>query len=149
MRNQKHGGLMMLLLMKMFRSNPCLAKLSSCIDLVFVNKLDLVVCSGVHSTLHPNCHHQTTYFKLNLFIKYPPSYMNVRYRIIKMLILIQSKYHLTKSTGIHYSKIKMSMNKLQYLIISYWIFSETFGPNDILTFDDRNPSWITENGHLG
>ena len=128
MRNQKHGGLMILLLMKMFRSKPCLAKLSSCIDLVFVNKLDLVVCSGVHLTLHPNCHHQTTYFKLNLFIKYPPSYMNVRYRIIKMLILIQSKYHLTKSTGIHYSKIQMSMNKLQYLIISYWIiFSETLG----------------------
>ena len=27
--------------------------------------------SGVHSSLHPNCHHQITYAKFNLKIHYP------------------------------------------------------------------------------
>ena len=30
--------------------------------------------SGVHSSLHPNCHHQITYVKFNLKIHYPHPY---------------------------------------------------------------------------
>ena len=30
--------------------------------------------SGVHSSLHPNCHHQTVFAKINLKIYYPPPY---------------------------------------------------------------------------
>ena len=30
--------------------------------------------SGVHTSLHPNCHHQEVYAKLNLKITYPPLY---------------------------------------------------------------------------
>ena len=30
--------------------------------------------SGVHSFLHPNCHHQTVFAKINLKINYPPPY---------------------------------------------------------------------------
>ena len=30
--------------------------------------------SGVHASLHPNCHHQIVYAKLNLKIEYPPLY---------------------------------------------------------------------------
>ena len=33
---------------------------SSCIDLIFTSQPNLVMKSGVHSSLHPNCHHQTT-----------------------------------------------------------------------------------------
>ena len=38
----------------------------SCIDLIFTDQPNFVVGSGVHSTLHENCHHQITYCKLNL-----------------------------------------------------------------------------------
>ena len=31
---------------------------SSCIDLIFTNQPNLSVNSGVHASLHPNCHHQ-------------------------------------------------------------------------------------------
>ena len=31
---------------------------SSCIDLIFTSQLNIVVESGVHPSLHPNCHHQ-------------------------------------------------------------------------------------------
>ena len=46
----------------------------SCIDLISTSQTNLVMESGVHSSLHPNCHHQITYAKFNLKIYYPPPY---------------------------------------------------------------------------
>ena len=91
MRSQKHGGPMILLLMKVFElslslqhmyglhqlmSDPThiLPNSSSFIDLIFTDQPNLVVDSGVHPSLHPNCHYQITYCKFNLFIEYPPPY---------------------------------------------------------------------------
>ena len=45
-----------------------LVESSSCIDLVFTPHQNLEVESGVHSSFHPNCHHQITYAKFNLKI---------------------------------------------------------------------------------
>ena len=47
---------------------------SSCIDLIFTSQPNLVMESGIHSSLHPNCHHQVVFAKLNLSILYPPPY---------------------------------------------------------------------------
>ena len=47
---------------------------SSCIDLIFTDQLNLAVDSGVHPTLHGNCHHQIIFSKFNLMIEYPPPY---------------------------------------------------------------------------
>ena len=47
---------------------------SSCIDLIFVNQPNLVIDSGIHPSLHQNCHHQIIFCKLNLKIEYPPPY---------------------------------------------------------------------------
>ena len=50
---------------------------SSCIDLIFTSQPNLVMNPGVHSFLHPNCHHQIIHAKLNLKIFYPPPYERV------------------------------------------------------------------------
>ena len=47
---------------------------SSFIDLIFTSQPNLVVESGVHPSLYPNCHHQIYFAKLNLMISYPPPY---------------------------------------------------------------------------
>ena len=47
---------------------------SSCIDLIFTNQSNLVTESGVHPSLHPKCHHQIVFAKLNLKVEYPPLY---------------------------------------------------------------------------
>ena len=47
---------------------------SSCIDLIFTTQPNLVVESGVHPSLHPNCHHQIVFAKFNLQIYYPTLY---------------------------------------------------------------------------
>ena len=47
---------------------------SSCTDLIFTSKPNLVLDSGGHSSLHLNCHHQIGYAKYNLKILFfcPP-----------------------------------------------------------------------------
>ena len=42
--------------------------------LVLTSQTNLVMESGVHSSLHPNCHHQVVFAKFNLFLLYPPPY---------------------------------------------------------------------------
>ena len=48
-----------------------LGKSSSCIDLIFTFQPNMVVNSGVHSSLHANCHHQIIFAKLDLKMYYP------------------------------------------------------------------------------
>ena len=50
------------------------ANSSSCIDLIFTSQPNLVMESGVHSSLHPSCHHQIVLAKINLKFCYPPPY---------------------------------------------------------------------------
>ena len=47
---------------------------SSCIDLIFTNQANLVVDSGTHPSLLPNCHHQIIHCKINFQVEYPPPY---------------------------------------------------------------------------
>ena len=47
---------------------------SSCIDLIFTNHPNVVINSGVHPSLHQNCHHQIIFAKINLKVYYPPPY---------------------------------------------------------------------------
>ena len=51
-----------------------LSNSSSCIDLVFTSQPNPVIESGVHSSLHENCHHQLVYAKFNLKVWYSPPY---------------------------------------------------------------------------
>ena len=47
---------------------------SSCIDLIFTSQPNIVLDSRVHSSLHPNSHHQIVFAKFNLKVYYPPPY---------------------------------------------------------------------------
>lgn len=51
-----------------------LQNLSSCIDLLFTNQPNLITNSGVHSSLHPTCHHQVIFANIDLKIQFPPPY---------------------------------------------------------------------------
>ena len=44
---------------------------ASSINLIFANQPNLVTDSGIHPSLHQNCHHQVIFCKLNLKIEYP------------------------------------------------------------------------------
>ena len=161
MRSQKHGGLMILLLMKAFRlsldsdwvhyglhqltSDPThiLPNSSSWIDLIFTDQPNLVTDSEVYSSLHLNCHHQITYCKFNLFIEYPPPYERQ-----------VSDYKHADTSSIKRSLNQVNWNQLfqnknvneQVAILNNIILNifSNFVPNKILTFDDRDPphGWL-------
>ena len=44
------------------------------IDFIFTSESNMVIDSGVHASLHSNCHHQTICAKFDLKIIYPPRY---------------------------------------------------------------------------
>ena len=46
----------------------------SCIDLIFTSQSNMIMDSGVHPSLHSNCHHQTICAKFDLKVFYPPPY---------------------------------------------------------------------------
>ena len=47
---------------------------SGCIGLLYVNQPNLVIDSGIHPSLHQNCHNRVIFCKLNLEIEYLPPY---------------------------------------------------------------------------
>ena len=115
---------------------------SSCIGLIFTEP-NLVAGSGVHLSLHPNCHHQITYYKFNLFIEYLPPYEQQVWHYkhtdtnsIKKL-LNQLHWDLLFQNKKVYEHVAMLNNMLLN------IFSN-FAPNKIITFDYRDPPWMTE-----
>ena len=50
---------------------------SFCINLILTDQPNLSMNSGVHSPLHPNCHHHIVHSRFNLNIYYPPSYQRL------------------------------------------------------------------------
>ena len=47
---------------------------SSCIDLILTDQPNLFIKTGVHQSLHEQCHHQIVYGKLSVFNIAPPPY---------------------------------------------------------------------------
>ena len=114
-----------------------------CIDLIFTDQPNLVVDSGTHSTLNPKCHHQITYCKLNLNIKYPPPYQRLVWdykranvESIKMSIELVNSETLFHSKTVH--KQVSIFNETLMNIFSNFI------PNKYITFNDRDPPWMND-----
>ena len=57
-----------------FRPTHILRNWSSCIELIFTNEPNFVIGTRVHPSLHANFHHQITFLKVKLKMKYPPTY---------------------------------------------------------------------------
>ena len=100
--------------------------------------------SGVHSSLHPDCHHLITHAKFNLKIYYPLQYEQEIWHYGKGNI-----DHIRKATNEfpwEKSFENNSMNEKVNIfnitiknILSNWI------PRETIMCDDRDPPWINKN----
>ena len=81
---------------------------SSNIDPIFTSLPNLIIDSGVHSSLHPNCHYQIVYGKFNLKITYLLLICE-RFGTTKMLILGVFEEELTDLIGQEPFQIRVSM----------------------------------------
>ena len=98
--------------------------------------------TGVHSSLHPKCHHQITYAKFNIKSHYPPPYEREIWHYDQANV-----DHIRKAIDLFPWK-----KTLRYLNMNDMIFlfnktvkNVNYIPHETVTFDDRDPSWINKN----
>ena len=112
---------------------------SSCIDVIFTPQPNLVMNSGVHSSLHPNCHHQIIHAKFNLKIFYPPPYERVvwHYQDANNGLIQRS------ISQFNWERANKGVNK-HILIFNETILNimTNFIPHETKIFNDREPPWI-------
>ena len=116
---------------------------SSCIDLIFTNQPNLVMESGVHSSLHSNCHHHITFAKFNLKIHYPPPYEREvwhyqRANVDQIRQAISEFPWDNRFANISVNEQVQLFTQTLQNIISNSILHET------ITCHNRNPPWIDE-----
>ena len=119
-----------------------LPRSSSCIDLMFTSQPNMVMESGVHSSLHPNCHHQIIFAIFNLKIYYPPPYERVVWHYD------QADTDLIKRAINHFdwanAFLKLNINEQVSLFNTTIInIMNNFVPNETITCDDRDLPWVT------
>ena len=117
---------------------------SSCIDLIFNSQPNLLIESGVHPSLHPNCHHQIVFAKFNLDIVYPPPYEREIWHYQKANIDVIKRAINSFDWDKTFSNIDIDN------MVS--IFNQTivnilcnFIPHETILFDDRDPPWMKKN----
>ena len=110
---------------------------------IFTDQPNLSVNSGVHASLHPNCHHQIVHTSFNLNISYPPPYQRLIWdykkadfeKIRKALDLVNWERLFSKKD------INTQVSILNETILN--VFSN-YVPNKYITIDDKDPVWMNE-----
>ena len=118
------------------------------IDLIFTNQPNLVINSGVHSSLHQYCHHQITIAQINLKSCYPPpykwlvwDYKKANIDAINLAIKSFNWGNAFKGKCIN-SQVELFSKTLPVHFIPNKNISSNFIPNKIKTFKDSDPPWI-------
>ena len=110
---------------------------SSCIDLIFTSQPNLVIESGVHSSLHANFHHQITYVKFNLNVIYPPPYEREvwHYKLANSDCIQRAIINFDWEKAFH----NVDVNK-QVMLLNETVLNiiRNFIPHETVTFDDRD-----------
>ena len=116
---------------------------SSSIDLIFTQQQNLVIESGIHSSLHSNCHHQIVFVKFNLSIFHPLSYEKTfwyyqRTNTVLIRRAIDQSDWLRAISNVNvdekvYFFTKMLLSKIQNFI-----------PHGTFICNDRDPPWINK-----
>ena len=104
---------------------------------------NIIINSGVHPSLHPNCHHQIVYSKINLLIEYPPPYERIVWDYKKANVA-----HLNLAISLFdWEKLFEGRNVNDQARL----FNETlmnifrnYIPNKVLTFNDSDPPWFND-----
>ena len=119
--------------MEQFISDPThiLPNSSICIDLIFTDQPNLVIDSGVHPSLHTNCHHQITFSKFNLIIEYPPPYQRLVWDYLCQV---------NRSTILCNKDVHNQVNILNSIILN--VFTNCVS-NKVIAIDDKDPPWTS------
>ena len=131
--------------MKQLISEPThiLQQSSSCIDLIFTSQSNIVMDSGVDSSLYPKCHHQIIYSKLNLKTEYPSPYIRkiwnykkAETNLINRAIKNCDRPSLFFRKNVH-QQVEIFKKTLLNIFYNYM-------PNKFILCDGKDPPWLNE-----
>ena len=98
---------------------------------------------GVHSSLHPNCHHQIVHSSFNLNIHHPPPYQRLTWDY-KKADSIKTREALD---SVNWERLfdKKDLNA-QILTLNEVVLNvfRNYVPNKYITIDDKEPVWMNE-----
>ena len=116
---------------------------SLCIDLIFTSQPNLVMESGVHSSLHANCHHHITFAKFNLKIHYSPPYEREVWHYQKANVdqIRQAISRFPWDNRLANINVNEQVQLFTQTIIN---IISNYIPHETITCDDSNPPWIDE-----
>ena len=117
---------------------------SSCIDLIFASQPNLIIESGVHPSLHPNCHHQLIYAKFNLQIYYPPQYYREvwHYNDANTELIRRTVDQLNWPKAFLNKKVNEKVNIFKEKILNILRTFIPFIPHETVLCDDRDLPWF-------
>ena len=114
----------------------------SCIDLIFTTQPNMVLESGVHHSLHQNCHHQIIFAKFNLKVYYLPPYERTIFHYsqanvehIQQSINLFDWENVFLNTDVN-AQVFIFSNTVLNILINYI-------PHETKICDDRDPPWMT------
>ena len=110
--------------------------------MLFTSQHNFVMESGVHSSLHQNCHYQIIYAKINLKVCYLPLYERVIRHYqgeIKFNKQLNSFLWEKLFRNLNINKTVSLFNRTIKDIPSNYI------PHETIFCDDRDPPWINSN----
>ena len=101
----------------------------------------MIIESGVHPSLHPNCHHQIVYAKFNLLIHFPPPYSREVWHykdantdLIKRAIEKFDWQRAILNTSVNKKVVIFNNTVLNIL--------SNFIPHETIVCDDKDPPWF-------
>ena len=115
---------------------------SSCIDLIFIDQPNLVIESGVHSSLYANCYHQITHCKLNLKIVFPFPYERLAWNCKKADVTAMRKS--LDLVNWDYIFLNKRVRTKSLPLIRFWWTFLTVYPRNLSTLMNKIPrGWMT------
>ena len=116
----------------------------SCIDLIFTDQPNLIIESGVHPSLHEQCHHQIVYGKLSVSnIALPPYTRNVWYYDKADFVAIRRSIEMFRWHE-HLDKISCPNEQVKFLNEVLLNIYSNFIPNKVKTIRPCQAPWITQ-----
>ena len=116
---------------------------SSWIDLIFTQQPNLVTSSGVHPSLHNNCHHQITFAQIDLLIEYPSLYHRLiwDYSNVDILNIRKSISSINWSHLFSDNHIDIQVSIFEECVLNVF---KIFLPNKYVVFDNKEPVWMDQ-----
>ena len=111
--------------------------------MIFALQPNFVMESGLHSSLHENCHYQINYAKFNLKIYYPPPYEQEIWHYQKTNLEEIRKVIYQFLWAMHFTNMDVN-RKVSFFNKTIKNIIRNYIPHETIICDSRDSLWINQ-----